>query len=240
MTMTLAKLCEELGIETVPVGVYDAPNPEAFAPLVTLKRCLFDHYPDFQSGSSLVIDASSLGCPGCGYWMLGKGRFPSRAAMVSFLADKEGLRANGELVSAWLDAHPPYPSSHGSIILGPVREEASPYLRTVTFFVNSDQLSALLYGASYHAHPDDPEPVMAPFGSGCGLMFSMFPDLTKAQAMIGLTDIAMRHLVPPDLLSFTVTLPMLERLLNLDDGHSFLEKPWLKRLRMAREEASSN
>lgn len=92
----------------------------------------------------------------------------------------------------------------------------------------------LLYGAHYHAHPADPPPVLAPFGSGCGLMFSLFPDLTKAQAMIGATDIAMRQCLPPDRLTFSVTLPMLERLLRLDDGHRFLGKHFLGRLKSAR------
>jgi hypothetical protein len=234
MTLTLKALCDAIGIATVPVGTYDAPDPDAFAPRVPLKRCLFEHYPDFQASKSVAIDTASQGCPGCGYWMVGQGRFPSRAAMVSFLADKEGLRKDGGLVEAWLDAHPTFPPVNGHIVLGPVRDEMRPFLRTVTLFVNPDQLSALVYGASYHAHPGDPEPVLAPFGSGCGLMFSMFPDLAKAQAMIGATDIAMRQHLPPELMAFTVTVPMLDRLLSLDDGHSFLGKPWLQRLRQAR------
>ena len=93
----------------------------------------------------------------------------------------------------------------------------------------------LVYAAYYHASPDDPAPVLAPFGSGCGLMYSLFPDLTKAQAMIGATDIAMRSSLPADRLTFTVTLPMLERLLRLDDGRSFLGKPFLRKLKSARQ-----
>src|ERR1039458_2780237 len=100
MTMTLTKLCEATGIETVPVGVYDVPESVHVTPLIPLKRCIFDHYQDFQSGVSVLLDQTSLGCPGCGYWMLGKGRFPSKEAMVTFLTDKEGLRANSRLTEA--------------------------------------------------------------------------------------------------------------------------------------------
>ena len=234
MTMTLKAFCETTGITTSPIAVYDAPDSVHIAQMVPLKRCIFDHYQDFQSGITVVLNRTSKGCPGCGYWMLGEGRFPSKDAMVSFLTDKEGLRENALLTEAWLDAHPTFTPQNGNILVGPVRDELSKYLRTITFFVTPDQLSVLIYAAHYHAHPDDPSPVLAPFGSGCGLMFSMFPDLLRPQAIIGATDIAMRQHLPPNILAFTVTVPMLHRLLSLDDGHSFLDKPFLKRLESVR------
>jgi hypothetical protein len=240
MTMTLDSFCATVGIAARPIGVYDAPDPGLFSPVVPLKRCIFDHYEGWQRGETLVIDATSLGCPGCGYWLTGVGRFPSREAMVNFLTVKEGLRDRGELTEAWLEANPVSFPVHGHILIGPVREDLAGYLKTVTFFVTPDQLSVLVTGAHYHhhAHPGAPEPVLAPIGSGCGQMLSLFPDLHQAQAIIGATDIAMRQCLPADCLSFTVTPPMLERLLSLDDGHSFLEKPFLQRLRSARETAA--
>jgi hypothetical protein len=230
MTLTLDSLCTAMGIDTRPVGIYDAPDPARFAPTIPLQRCLFDHYQDWQDGKTVVIGPDTRGCPGCSRWLLGADRFASREAMVRFLADQEGLRETHELMEAWLDVHHVPAPAHGHILVGPVREDQGPYLRTVTFFVNPDQLGVLLYGASYHAHPSDPEPVLAPFGSGCGQMLNLFPDLGAAQAVIGATDIAMRRFLPPDRLAFTVTVPMLERLLRLDDGHSFLGKSFLEQL----------
>jgi len=58
-----------------------------------------------------------------------------------------------------------------------------------------------------------------------------------SQASIGATDIAMRQHVPPDILAFTVTKPMLGRLCKLDE-RSFLDKPFLQRLNKARGAAS--
>ena len=52
MTMPLGSFCDVMEIETLPIGVYDAPDPELFAPLVPLKGCIFDHYQDFQSGAA--------------------------------------------------------------------------------------------------------------------------------------------------------------------------------------------
>jgi len=234
MTLTLEAFCAAAHLDARPVGLYDAPEAQPFAPWVPLRRCLFDHYDDWQRGITLCFDPAAKGCPGCGYWLTGVGRFPSREAMVEFLTVKEGLRETHALTGAWLDACPVHPAPRGTILIGPVRPELEEYLQTVTFFATPDQLSVLLYAAHYHAHPDDPTPVLAPFGSGCGLMYRMFPDLTRPQAMIGATDIAMRSAMPPDRLAFTVTVPMLRRLLRLDDGHSFLGKPFLEKLKAAR------
>lgn len=238
--MTVKGLCEAMGIDTIPLGVYDAPDPDRFAPFVPLKRCIFDHYADFQSGFSVLIDHSTKGCPGCGYWMFGKESFPSRAAMVNFLVEKEGLREHAGHMENWLTAHPPRTATHGHIVLGPFREPEKAVLRTLTFFVRPDQLGSLIIGANYSADGDHPDAVLAPFGSACGLLYTMFPDLSLAQAIIGGTDIAMRQHLPLDVLAFTVTAPMLERLLRLDEGNSFLGKPWLKRLQQTRQEQAAH
>jgi hypothetical protein len=113
-----------------------------------------------------------------------------------------------------------------------LREEGWPFIKTITFLVNPDQFSALAIGAQYHSAPDDPPPVIAPFGSGCSQLLP-FRDMDIAQASIGATDIAMRQYIPPDMLTFVVTKSMFSRLCELDDK-SFLFKPFLKRLRQAR------
>jgi hypothetical protein len=75
---------------------------------------------------------------------------------------------------------------------------------------------------------------MAPFGAGCMEMLPLFRDLELPQAMIGATDLAMRHLLPPNILAFTCTVPMFERLCTLDE-RSFLSRPFLARLKKARK-----
>lgn len=233
--MDIAALCASMGITTEPVALYDAPDAEAFAPLAEPQRCIFAAYDAWQSGRTLQITTSTYGCPGCGYWVTGQDTFPSREVFVNFLYKKEGLRKSAELMNAWLDANPPYEPQHPNIMIGPLRDEMKEFLKTVTFFVTPDQLSTLMLGAVYASHPRDPEPVIAPFGSGCGQMISLFKDLGIPQAIIGATDIAMRGHIPSELLAFTVTVPMLQRLLELDD-ECFLGKPFLKKLKKARGE----
>ena len=54
-----------------------------------------------------------------------------------------------------------------------IQPEIYRYLKSVTFYVNPDQWGLLVLGAQYHSAPDDPLPVVAPFGSGCMQLVSL-------------------------------------------------------------------
>jgi hypothetical protein len=157
----------------------------------------------------------------------------SRQDYINFLADDEGLKDNHELMGSWLDHMEPYKPENGYLFIGPLNFDYRNYLKTVTFFVNPDQLSVLMIGAQYYHKASDPEPVLAPFGSGCMQMLTLF-QLDKPQAIIGATDMAMRKYLPGNILAFTVTVPMYEQLCGIDKN-SFLEKPFLKDLKKARK-----
>jgi hypothetical protein len=141
-------------------------------------------------------------------------------------------------MNQWLDHCQPYQPQHPHLFIGRLRPELYEYLKTVTFFANPDQLGALMLGAQYHAAPPDPTPVIAPFGSGCMQLVSLFEELDVPQAMVGSMDIAMRQHLPPEIIAFTVTKPMFERLCALDE-RSFLYKPFWERLQKARKSGSS-
>jgi hypothetical protein len=229
-------LCGCAGISSPVLGLYDAPEPEAFEPLVRVSgsACLFSAFPDWLDGRTLLLTRERAGCGGCGHWLFGI-RSRSRKEYLDFLVGGEGLKADRELMGAWIDSLTPYRTEHGNILVGPLKAELYPYLKTVTFVVNPDQLSLLMLGAEYHSGPDDPASVIAPFGSGCMLLGPVFPDLNEPRAVIGSTDIAMRQYLPPETMLFTVTRPMFERLCTLDD-HSFLGKPFWRNLRRSREQ----
>jgi hypothetical protein len=229
-------LLQILGIETPPVGFYDAPDPAAFAPLVRpepgQRMCIFAFYERWLEGNTLHLTADNTGCRGAGRWLWGA-ETHWRQDFVEFLVDREGLRASHELMDRWLDHNAGYTPEHPHLLIGLLREEQYAHLKTVTFFANPDQLSALMIGAYYHSAPSDPPPVIAPFGSGCMELIPLFEDFSIPQAIIGATDIAMRRHLPPDVLAFTVTMPMFERLCGLDE-RSFLHKPFWQNLRKAR------
>lgn len=231
------ELLERIGLTLPLIGLYDAPEPERFAPVVSPgtggRVCIFAFYKQWLAGKTLHLTRERFGCRGAGYWLWGT-QFRTREAFVEFLVDDEGLKANHRLMHLWLDHNQPYQPEYPNILIGPLRADLRAYLKSVTFLVNPDQLSALALGAQYHSAPSDPLPVIAPFGSGCMQLLPLFETIDEPQAIVGATDIAMRHYLPPDLLAFTVTLPMFERLCTLDEG-SFLYKPFLARLQSARQ-----
>ncbi|KPJ61568.1 MAG: hypothetical protein AMJ46_00175 [Latescibacteria bacterium DG_63] len=231
-----SRLIEIAGIDIPLIGFYDAPDLSAFEPLVvpssSSHACVFKFFKQWLKGSTLHLTAEKPGCGGAGRSLCGV-PVTSRADFIKFLVDEEGLKASRELMEEWLDNDRPYRPEHGQVLIGPLREAQYEYLKSVTFFVNPDQLGLLAVGAQYQSRPSDPPPLLAPFGSGCMQLVTLFGDLARPQAIVGATDIAMRQYLPPDVLAFTVTRPMLEQLCALD-GRSFLYKPFWKNLRRAR------
>ncbi|MCP4671883.1 MAG: DUF169 domain-containing protein, partial [Desulfobacula sp.] len=149
---------------------------------------------------------------------------------------EEGLKKTPELMSQWLGNQPPYKKEHEYIVLGPYQKHQYKYLKTITFFVNPDQLSLLITGAEYCNSSTTCHPVKPPYyGSGCGLLAAIFEDFNEPKAVIGGTDIAMRSYLPGDILAFTVTKPMFEQLCQLDET-SFLYKSFWNNIKQARVE----
>ncbi|MEN6473635.1 MAG: DUF169 domain-containing protein [Syntrophaceae bacterium] len=232
-----ARLLDSLGIRIPLIGCYDAPDAQPFAPLVAplpgKMTCVFAFYEHWLKGETLHITRENFGCAGAGRALCGV-TTRSRADLVKFLVDAEGLRASHDLMEAWLDHGTTYRPEYPHLLIGPLKPDQDAFLKTVTFLVNPDQLSALVIGANYHHGPTDPAPVIAPFGAGCMQLLTVFANLATAQAAIGATDIAMRQHLPHDIMAFTVTKPMFAELCGLDEK-SFLFKPFWKRLIKARE-----
>jgi len=231
-----AGLLDRLGIRTPLIGFYDAPDVSGYLPVVAPAKgkqlCVFSFFPNWLKGETLRITRDNYGCGGAGTALCSL-TTRSREDYIKFLVDTEGLKASHDIMGRWIDGRKTYRQSHENLLIGPLREGQEPFLRSVTFFVNPDQLSALIIGAHYRNAPGDPVPVLAPFGSGCMELVTPFDDLSRPQAIIGATDIAMRQFLPPEILAFTVTVPMYEQLCSLDES-SFLYKPFLKNLQKVR------
>jgi hypothetical protein len=234
-------LIERLGLAAPLIGFYDAPEPAPFEPLVAPRQgaqpCIFAYYRQWLAGRTLHLTRDNRACGGAGYSFFGVQPRP-RKEFIAFLVDEEGLRASHDLMGQVLDQRRCYEPQHPHLLIGPLCEEQYAYLKSVTFYVNPDQLAALILGAYYHSAPGDPPPVTAPFGSGCSELLPLFDDLNVAQAAIGATDLAMRHFLEPDQLAFTVTVPMFVRLCALDE-RSFLYKPFWQTLVRARAQSRS-
>jgi len=230
------RLLKKAGIKTPLIGFYDAPDIKPFelitAPLPEGQTCTFAFYKPWLKGKTLHLTRDNFGCGGAGRCIFGL-QTRSREDFIKFLVDEEGLKASHELMNLWIDFNSPYQPEYLNIFIGPLKADQYRYLKSVTFYVNPDQLSLLMIGAQYNNAPGNPVPVLAPFGSGCMQLMPLFKDLTIPQSIVGATDIAMRQYLPPEVLAFTVTKLMFEQLCVLDEK-SFLYKPFWQRLNKAR------
>jgi hypothetical protein len=234
-----SSLIGKLELVTPLIGFYDSPITQPYEPLIkpgkTGRNCIFSFYTEWLKNKTLYLTKEHYGCGGAGHWICGiEGR--TREEYLDFLVNTEGLKSTFEIMNKWLDAARPYRKEHANILIGPLKPDQYTYLKTITFFVNPDQLSALSIGAEYNRSPEDPPGVSAPFGSGCSQLIGQFKDIKRPSAIIGMTDIAARKYIPENLLAFTVTKPMFENLCKLDE-RSFLFKSFWKELKRIRKEA---
>ena len=241
-------LIETAGIKTPLIGFYDVSDTKPFEPFTKPKRCFFSSYEQWFEGESICISKNESSCQGGGYWVggvtpgwvvksAGTDSTP-REIFAKGLNQREGFKSSDELMCQWLENQKPYLIENGHVVIGPLKDDQYEHLKTVTFYVNPDQLSLLLLGAEYNNASTNDNPVKVAFGSGCGQMAALFRDFDAdtPSAVIGATDIAMRENFPPDILAFTVNKPMYKQLCELDEN-SFLYKHFWKRLRIAREKA---
>ncbi len=224
-----------LEISNPLTGFYDTPEKRLSEPFIAARQCIFSCYQGWMQGESTCLseqNVKEIECPGAGYWNCNVTSVPSEQ-VAHYLAVQEGLKASQDLMCQWLASQLPYKKEHDYIVIGPLRKEYYQYLKTITFYVNPDQISMLITGAEYHNASTSYHPVTAAYGTGCGQLAAVFDDFDMPKAMIGGTDIAMRPYLPCDILAFTVTKPMFELLCRLDEK-SFLHKSFWNNVKQAR------
>ena len=195
--------------------------------------CVIPLFLAAAKGKTAVFERSTTGCPG-GKAGLGFGQFPNYPDGIEFFLStgKEGLFAgegylkDPELGNNFVQCLPITDIPYQYVIFRPLAQvdisEEIPEI--IVFYVNPDQLSALVVLANY----DRPgmENVLMPFGSGCQSIFLLPYAETKKdnpRAVVGLTDITVRPMVEANMLSFAAPYQMF---LNMEKSikGSFLEK----------------
>lgn len=239
------RLLDALQLATPLVAIYDAEPSAAFEPMVRAKGsiCCFAYYRRWLKGETLAIERSDEGfetprhgCPGMqrAFGLTTK----SPPWMANFLTDGangapmgEGLKASAALAQAYLDrvAPPERPRDH--VLMGPLELEQWPAVRSVTFLADADRLSALLTLAAFWS--SDPDEVVAPFSSGCGLMWRELEASGRDRAVLACTDIAMRQHLPPELLGLSVTPARFAQMVEFPDD-AFLNRSWWRELLASR------
>lgn len=229
-------LIKKINLQYPLVAVYDAPNKDLFSDVIEPPQkkqvCIFAYFNQWKNNKTLCLTKTNSGCKGCGYWWFNQEAL-KKEDFVKFLVEDEGLKDSNKKMEQWLDKNNPFHPCHDKLFIGPYNEKLKMYVKTITFWVNADQLSILSLACHYFNDPDSKPPIMIPFGSGCMQSLTLFEDLNKPQAIIGSMDIAMRRYLPPNIFAFTVTLPLFN-LFNDINENSFLNKPFLNTLLKSR------
>lgn len=206
-------------------GVYFSNEKPANA--LELKKkgngCIVPLILKASTGISLVIGEESTGWP-CSAFYLG---FQDTIfeGIEYFLSNKddfwrpcERFIQNPAMAKAFIDnIHPVKPDKH-YLIVKPLEDflpDEEP--ESVLFFVNANQLSALVFLSHYDA-PESMDRVLAPFSSSCMALVTLPLKLARnneEKAIIGNFDISARTRMPADLLSFAMPYAFLKKLAEI-------------------------
>ena len=158
---------------------------------------------------------------------LGRGDFAD-----DFLEGERYLESP-EVTSRFVDALP-MREIPGKYVIAKPLEEADPErdeIKNVTFFVEPDELSALVNLAN-HSHPER-ENVGLPWAAGCqviGILAYREGEHEQPRALVGMTDLSarknVRALLGKHIMSFTAPWPVFKRMERDVDTAFFQRNTW--------------
>jgi len=237
-----SNLVKSLNLKYEPVAVFlSNEKPEgALQGKEGQRSCTIPLFIAAAKGKRAVFDRKTVTCPG-GKVGFGFGQFPNYPGGIEYFLtvgkegqfEGEGYMKTPELGDDFVRCLPITDIPYEYVIFKPLSQvdinEEIPEL--IIFYVNPDQLSALTVLANYYR--PGYENVMIPFSSGCQSLFLLpYAESKKdnPKAVVGLTDITVRPMVEPDMLSFSVPYKMFIDMEENVKG-SFLEKKSWARVR---------
>ena len=245
----IERLMKAMRLETPIIAIYDTDPSSEFDPMVQAKgrACCFAYYDRWMKGETLVVKSNGgsfqdpqNGCPGMqSAFGLNKKDYPTW--MANFLTDGkngapmgEGLKATPQLAQEYIDRSLPPKSGGDHVLVGPLKLEHWDKVKSLSFFVDPDRLSALMTLTAYWT--SDPDEIAAPFSSGCGLMWREMVNFDRDRPVIGCTDIAMRKYLPSEILCLSVSPARFEKMVNFPED-AFLNKEWWNELMNTRRKS---
>lgn len=228
-------LVKELNLRYEPVAVFlgNEKPEEALQSKEGHWSCTIPLFLAAAKGKTAVFERNTTGCFG-GKAGLGFGQFPNYPGGIEYFLstgkrgafEGEGYKKDPELGKEYVECLPITDIPYQYVIFKPMTQvdatKDTPTL--IVFYVNNDQLSALTVLANYYR--PGIENVLMPFSSGCQSIFLIpYAEAQKEnpRAVVGLTDITVRPMIEPDMLSFSVPYKMF---LDMEENikGSFLEK----------------
>lgn len=246
-----SKLTGALKLKRQPVAVIltdEKPADGLHFKEGTMFGCVGSMLVAAGKGRTAYFSRRAFGCPGGGTGLgFGDryGSFPidcllstgskELAAMMgrpgSEMAEGERFYKSPEIARKWVSSLPFTDVPAEYVVFRPleqVTDQDKPTL--VVFFVNADQLSALVVLADYGRGTN--QSVTVPFGAACQSILFGYAEAEKDEprGVIGFFDISQRRHVDRETLTFTVPYKMFQEM-EANIAGSFLEMPaWRKLL----------
>lgn len=241
-----SNLAEKLHLKYFPVAILLCNEKPAGALEFTPGRwgCSGAMLTAVTKGKKVVFSRENFGCEGGGVGLGFLNTFS--AGMEYFLSNSapedlplryknrqsEGYKKSAALTRQWMDNIQPVDFAEKYVVFKPLHEVdmASETPQSIVFYVNPDQLTALIVLANYESAENDR--VIAPFASGCQgvCRLSLLENKKKRpRAIIGMTDISVRLYMEPDLLAFSMPYALYQEMEANAEG-SFLDRHLWKKI----------
>lgn len=201
----------------------------------SVSRCLIGALSQVREGRSLCFDAESIGCPGGRrYAGFADRLMPNFEYFLSCgipgRMKGERYKKSPELVREVLKLAPAFRAPSRFIVFKRWDLLEKPDEPDVAiFFATPDVLAGLFTLANFEEA--DPNGVFAPFGAGCSTIIQ-YPYLegksARPRGVIGMFDVSARPFVPRDVLTFSVPMAKLVRMIGSAEESFLITDSWQK------------
>ena len=237
-TITIHRLFKEkLGLQYLPVGIYfETSRPEE---AVTFKHkgsgCIAGHIFQAAKGKTIAIDNETTGYPCSSFYLgyqkwifpgienfLSNGPFPEREC--------ERFIETPEIAKKFVESYVPETIVNDVYVFRPLTEKENREPEAVIFFVNPDQISALVYLAHYN-RPDAENRVVTRFSSACMSMVTLPLQYARSNinmAFWGLHDISVRPSFPENIMTLSMPYAMYREMGSNIEGSFLVTIKWEK------------
>lgn len=221
----------------LPITFYYSNDPENEPQIQTTEKrsCLICELQKVRSGNTLVHNAQSVKCFGAKRYLGFADKI--RPNFEYFLScgienEMEGERyiRTPELVKELMSNQRKLDIGGKYIVFkrwDKLNENDNP--ECVIFFATPDVLSGLFTLANFDQ--SEPNSTFAPFGAGCGSIVyfpSIEKDAERPRAVIGMFDVSARPCVQTGILSFTVPMVKLSKMISYMDESFLITPSWQK------------
>ena len=226
-----SKLSKELRFSFEPVGIFftDEKPADALQFAEGKRGCVAAMLVAAASqGKTAVFDEKTYGCPGGGVGLCFGDTFVDSTTYLLSTGGEDLMKqgnipkgfergerffASPELVLKWKAGMPFTKTQKKYVVFKPlskVDETCPPNI--ICIFANPDQLSALVIMSGFNNGLVTN--VIAPFGAACHSVLFAYQEMEKEnpKAVLGFFDIAQRHSIPKDMLTFTLPYEMFKEM----------------------------